>query len=398
MSQKRRDNRNRVLRTGESQKKDGRYVFKYLDAHRKPRFVYSWKLVETDRVPQGKRPCVALREREREILRDLEDGIDHLGGQMTVSQLYERYTRCRANVRPGTVRARGQLARLLSEDELGARRIETVKPSDARGWARRMSARGYAFATVNNHKRSLKAAFYTAVQDDLVRKNPFDFKLCEVVGNDTAPKVPLSAEQAEALLSFVRTDAVYCRYYDALVVLLGTGLRISELCGLTESDIDLEGRSIHVTHQLLRADGGGCRVTGTKTPSSVRDVYMGERVLAAMRRAMARRDPAHGDVIDGHRGFIFLNSRGAPMTGQAYAGAFRGMVRKYAKREIGPELPATVTPHTMRHTFCTSMALAGMNPKCLQYVMGHADIKMTLGYYAHVTSGSAMAEMSRFAP
>ena len=54
-----------------------------------------------------------------------------------------------------------------------------------------------------------------------------------------------------------------------------------------------------------------------------------------------------------------------------------------------------MTPHTMRHTFCTRMANAGMNPKALQYIMGHANIVMTLNYYAHATFQSAQAEMAR---
>ena len=54
-----------------------------------------------------------------------------------------------------------------------------------------------------------------------------------------------------------------------------------------------------------------------------------------------------------------------------------------------------MTPHTMRHTFCTRMANAGMNPKALQYIMGHANIVMTLNYYAHATFHSAQEEMER---
>lgn len=54
-----------------------------------------------------------------------------------------------------------------------------------------------------------------------------------------------------------------------------------------------------------------------------------------------------------------------------------------------------VTPHTFRHTFCTRMAEAGMNPKALQYIMGHASIQMTLDYYAHASFESAKSEMER---
>ena len=70
MSEKRRDNKNRILRTGESQRKDGRYAYKYIDTFGKPQFVYSWKLVPTDKTPAGKRDDIALREKEKEIQKD----------------------------------------------------------------------------------------------------------------------------------------------------------------------------------------------------------------------------------------------------------------------------------------------------------------------------------------
>ncbi|MCB6478622.1 site-specific integrase, partial [Emergencia timonensis] len=106
-------------------------------------------------------------------------------------------------------------------------------PSDAKEWALRMKDKGFSYNTINNHKRSLKASFYIAIQDDCVRKNPFDFKLSEVIENDTKEKVALTEEQEQALLSFIKTDNVYHKYYDDVLILLKTGLRISELCGLT---------------------------------------------------------------------------------------------------------------------------------------------------------------------
>ena len=60
------------------------------------------------------------------------------------------------------------------------------------------------------------------------------------------------------------------------------------------------------------------------------------------------------------------------------------------------QLP-NITPHSLRHTFCTRMANAGMNPKALQYIMGHANITMTLDYYTHVDACSVKAEMERLA-
>lgn len=79
MAEKRRDNKGRILRTGESQRKDGRYAYKYTDSTGKPQFVYAWKLVATDKTPTGKRDDISLREKEAEINRDIADGIDAVG-------------------------------------------------------------------------------------------------------------------------------------------------------------------------------------------------------------------------------------------------------------------------------------------------------------------------------
>ena len=144
-SEKRRDNKNRVLRTGESQRKDGRYVYNYIDTFGKPQSVYSWKLVPTDKIPAGKRKDISLREKEEEIQKDIFDGIDTIGKKMTVCQLYAKQIRHRANVKEGTKQGRGQLMRILREDKLGACPIEKVRLSDAKEWALRMKEKGYAY-------------------------------------------------------------------------------------------------------------------------------------------------------------------------------------------------------------------------------------------------------------
>ena len=56
-----------------------------------------------------------------------------------------------------------------------------------------------------------------------------------------------------------------------------------------------------------------------------------------------------------------------------------------------------VTPHVCRHTFCSRMASAGMNPKTLQYIMGHSDIGVTLNTYTHIGYDEAADEMIRIA-
>ena len=394
MSEKRRDSKNRILQSGESQRPDGRYQYKYTDAFGELKFAYSWKLVPTDKIPAGKRPDISLREKIKQIQKDLDDGIDTIGKKMTVCQLYAKYIRQRGNVKRGTKKGRKQLMNLLSEDKLGAASIENVKLSDAKEWALSMQEKGIAFNTISNHKRSLKAAFFLAVQDDCLRKNPFDFNINEVLNDDTELKVPLSPEQEKELLNFIQEDKVYQKYYDEIVILLETGLRVSELCGLTDTDLDFEKGYVKVDHQLLRSAEDGFYIETPKTESGIRQIPMTAAASEAFKRVLKNRKGAKPIIIDGYAHFLFLNRDGLPKTAANYDAMFKCLLKKYNKYHEAP-LPKVMTPHTMRHTFCTKKANAGMNPKALQYIMGHANIVMTLNYYAHANFDSAKAEMDR---
>ena len=390
MSEKRRDNKGRILRTGESQRADGRYMYKYVNRAGETKVVYSWKLVATDRVPKGKRDDLSLREKEREIQRDLEDGIDTKGKKMTLCELYAKKTAQRINVKKNTLAGRKYLMDALKQDKLGSRSIDSIKPSDAKEWAVRMKEKGYGFKTISNYKRSLKASFYMAIEDDYVRKNPFDFQLSEVIDDDSESRQALSEEQEEKLLSFLQYDTVYQKHYDDVLILLKTGLRISELCGLTVQDLDFENHTLNINHQLLR-NQEGYYIETPKTKCGIRKVPMSEEAGKAFQRVLKRKKTGKGIVIDGYRNFLFLNQKGMPMTACYYTSTLRNIVKKYNKYHDEP-LPK-ITPHILRHTFCTRLAQKNMNPKNLQYIMGHSSIMITLNLYAHASQTGANMEM-----
>ena len=390
MSEKRRDNKGRILRTGESQRADGRYMYKYANRAGETKVVYSWKLVATDRVPKGKRDDLSLREKEREIQRDLEDGIDTKGKKMTLCELYAKKTAQRINVKKNTLAGRKYLMDALKQDKLGSRSIDSIKPSDAKEWAVRMKEKGYGFKTISNYKRSLKASFYMAIEDDYVRKNPFDFQLSEVIDDDSESRQALSEEQEEKMLSFLQYDTVYQKYYDDVLILLKTGLRISELCGLTVQDLDFENHTLNIDHQLLR-NQEGYYIETPKTKCGIRKVPMSEEAGKAFQRVLKRKKTGKGIVIDGYRNFLFLNQKGMPMTACYYTSTLRNIVKKYNKYHDEP-LPK-ITPHILRHTFCTRLAQKNMNPKNLQYIMGHSSIMITLNLYAHASQTGANMEM-----
>ncbi len=198
-------------------------------------------------------------------------------------------------------------------------------------------------------------------------------------------------------LNFVKSDKIYSKHYDDLIILLGTGLRISELCGLTDSDIDLENRVISITHQLLKDSELGYYIAPPKTKSGFRQIYMSEDVYQALVRVIQKRRNTKSFKVDGYSNFLFLKQDGCPKIANTYESAIKGMVKKYYKYLPNAiELPNIMTPHTMRHTFCTNMANMGMNPKALQYIMGHSNIQMTLNYYTHATYESAKSEMQKY--
>ena len=343
MAIKRKDSKGRILQTGESQRKDGRYVYKYLNQCGEPKFLYSWRLNPTDPLPKGKRECESLREKEKELQRDELDGIDSSGKKISVCQLYEKQNRLKPNVRKGTVNGRNQLMNLLQEDKFGNMMIDSVKPSDAKEWALRMSKKGYAYQTINNYKRSLKASFYTAVNDDLIRKNPFNWNLSDILTDDTKHKEALTKEQTEKLLEFAKNDKVYQKYYNAIVVLLNTGLRISELCGLTDKDIDFENGFINVNHQLSK-DKDGYHITEPKTESGIRKIPMLEVTRKALQEQMDSRKGIKKVRINGYSDFLFHTANGYPVYSTVYTTALSNLVKKHNKMYKDDILPS-ITPH-----------------------------------------------------
>ena len=390
----RRDNRRRILRTGESQNKEERYVYKYINSLGEQKFIYSWKLVPTDRVPKGKRDDISLREKIAEVQRDLSDGIDTAGKKMTVCQLYEKKNNLRKNIRRNTVKGRQQFMNVLKKDPFGSMSIDSVKQSDAKEWAIRMSENGIAYNSIKNYMRSLRASFYMAIQDDYVRKNPFDFVLSDILDDTRKEKTALSLEQEEALLTFAKSDRTYKKYYDELVILLETGLRISEFCGLDLNvAVDMKNKSILVEHQLLKDTETGYYIEKPKTKSGIREIPMTDKAYDAFQRLIKSRKKTEPIVIDGYSNFLMLNGKGLPQVASSYNMVLKGLVKKYNKTH-DDELPE-ISPHSLRHTFCTKMANKGMTPNTLQYIMGHSDISMTLNYYAHGSFGSAKAEMER---
>ena len=396
MSEKRRDNRGRVLRFGESQRQDGRYAFKYKDSDGSVKFVYSWRLDKNDRTPAGKKRELSLREKEKQIEHDLFDHIVSNGGNYTVLELVKKYVSLKTGVRHNTEANYNFVINIIAKADFGKLRIDKVHLSDAKGWLIKLQKEGRGYSTIHSVRGVLRPAFQMAVDDDLIRKNPFNFELASVIVNDSVTREAITRKQERDFLSFIQADEHFSRYYDGIYILFHTGLRISEFCGLTIGDIDFKEMRINVNHQLQRKRDMTYVVEPTKTTSGTRMVPMTKEVADCFRRILANRiKPKVEPMIDGYTGFLFLDKNEMPMVALHWEKYFKHILDKY-NSIYKVQLPK-ITPHVCRHTFCSNMAKSGMNPKTLQYIMGHSDISVTLNTYSHVGFEDAKEELSRVA-
>ena len=369
----------------------------YIDEDGKEKNVYSWRLDKNDPMPKGKKREPSLREKEKQIEADLFDRIVTNGGNYTVLELVEKYVSLKTGVRHNTVAGYKTVINMLKKESFGNLRIDKVRLSDAKAWLiklQQIDGRGYS--SIHSIRGVLRPAFQLAVDDDLLRKNPFEFELASVIVNDSVTREAITRKQQRDLLKFIQEDKHFSRYYDAIYILFHTGLRISEFCGLTVSEIEFGEMRIKVDHQLQRTVQMQYVIEEPKTDKGIRYVPMTEAVAACFRRIIAnRKTPKVEPMVEGYAGFLFLDKNDMPMVALHWEKYLEHIIQKY-NRIYRIQMPK-VTPHVCRHTFCSNMAKSGMNPKTLQYIMGHADISVTLNTYTHVNFDDAKEEVYRIA-
>ncbi len=392
MSGKRRDNKGRILMVGEFQLKDGSYIYRYTDKMGKRCQLRSWKLTKADITPRGKKDASPLRDQENDLMVLIGKGVYSDGS--TVSELVERYIKTRTGVSPSTRTGYKTVQRFLDKDEFGERPIYSIKYSDAKLFLIRVQSEGRSYSSVHAIRSVLRPAFQMAMEDQTIPFNPFNFELAKVLINDSVQREAISNADERKFLKFVQEDPYYCKYYEGIYILFKTGLRISEFCGLTKSDIDLKNKTLTVDHQLQRTTEGKYIIRTPKTKAGIRTLPISDDVCDCFREILKRRvNPKVEPMIDGKSGFLYLDKNGRPMVSMHWGKYFQHILEKYNKI-YKVQLPK-ITPHVARHTYCTNMAKKEVSAKTLQYLMGHSDISVTMNVYTHLGLQDAQEELAR---
>lgn len=411
MSEKRKDKKGRILRNGESQRTDGKYMFRYTGSDGKRYTVYSWKLVDTDKMPDGKRGCVALRDMEKQILKDLDDDIRTSDAEsMSVNDLFDLFMELRTDLRETTRHNYTVLYNKHVRDVIGYRIIRTVRHTDIQKMYMSMiQDNGLKASTVQSVHSVVYQIFDNAVQDHILRVNPSANALKtlrKLINTEQEKRHALTEEEQARFIDFVYSNRTYGRWGPLFTVLLGTGMRIGEALGLRWCDCDFESNTISVNHILLykESESKGTyeyRISEPKTTAGKRIIPMFKEVKETLLKLKERRKHPNWEpfVVDNYTDFIFLNNNGKVFTPGAVHGAIQNIVTIYNREEFflaeeehrEPCYLPKFSAHILRHTFCTRMCENETNVKIVQDVMGHRNVTTTMDVYNEATASKKKA-------
>lgn len=405
MQAKRRDNKGRVLWSGEVQRADGKYMFRYTDNEGQRHSVYSWKLVSTDKVPDGKRCGDALRDLEKQIMRDLEDHIRTAeAGKTTVDSLFSAFMDVRTDLRETTRCNYRCLYDSYVKEHFGHKPVKNIRHTDIQKlYVHMVQELSLKQSTVQSVHAILYQVFENAVMDNVIRLNPAANalkSLRKIVGHDQTKRHALTIEEQARLIDYVYHNKLYAKWGTLFTVLLGTGMRIGEALGLRWDDCDFEGDVISVNHALLykNSECGGYRyrISEPKTKAGIRLIPMFADVKAALlRERSAKTSKTNAQfVVDGYTNFIFLNNNGKVYTQATFFDAIQSITNDYNREEFfnaeregrDPVYLPKMSAHIFRHTFCTRLCENITDIKVVQDVMGHKNSSTTMDVYNDATA------------
>mgnify|MGYP003292958553 CR=1 FL=1 len=406
MSKSRKDNRGRVLRKGESQRSDGRYVYQYVDPNGKRCSFYSKDLLE-------------LREKEKRLEKDLLDGIkNYCEGKATLNYVFDRYISTKYDLKENTRANYKYMYDRFVRQTLGKRMITEIRYSDVIFfYYSLLNDKKVKANTLESIHTVLHPTFQMAVRDNIIRTNPSDGVMAQIKkqpGRNHGVRHALTVEQQRAFINYVENNPTFYHWMPFFKFLLGTGCRIGEAIGIRWEDVNFEKREININHSLVYyskeyKEHPMCTfsISLPKTDAGIRIIPMMDAVYDALQIELkAQEEYGFNETeIDGMKGFIFTNRFGNVHNPQAVNRAIKRIYEAYNAEEVvkaarehrEPILIPHFSCHHLRHTFCSRFCENETNLKVIQAIMGHANIETTMDIYAEVTDMKKHESMKNLA-
>ena len=342
----------------------------------------------------GKRKSVSVygataaecRKELKKVRGRIEDGKPAKDAPDTVASWLERWreSSLAASDRKATTKSLyGSLSRKhLEATDIGAKRLDRLKPSDVESLIVELRAKKLADSTVRQVYTVLRQALDVAVRDGLLASNPVAKVKRPGVARTEARYLP-SADVVRLLEA-----AKGLRYYVAVVLMAATGLRRGEAAGLLWSDLDLDKGELTVRHTLSRVDGA-LVLTEPKTDRSRRKVPLHAGVVTALKQWRAQQ--AQERRVAGDQwtdtGVVFATELGTMVDPRNLLRTVELAAKKARIEGVGA--------HTMRHSAAVAWLEGGVHIKAAADLLGHSSISITGDLYGHTSDDTAKAAVDQ---
>ena len=390
MVERRKDKKGRVLKEGETQRKDGTYDFRWRTSDGKRHSVYAKTLDE-------------LRAKEEKIRRDKSDGIRTDAQNVTLNDIYDLWVQLKKGIKDNTFQNYQYMYNQFVYPDFGKLKITQIKRSDIRRFYNLLAdERHVKIRTIENIHTVLFQVLNLAVEEEYLRNNPSSNAMKELKQThnfEMEKRRALTIKEQELFIKYISETKDCYRWKPIFTIMINTGLRVGELTGLRWDDVDFENNTISINHTLVyynhKVNGCYFSVNTPKTKAGYRTIPMIDVVKNAFleERKYQKESGVPQDIkIDGYTNFIFINRYGN-VQGQAVLNkALRLIMRdcnEWVLDNVKKNEEIVLLPrfscHSLRHTFATRMVEAGINIKVIQDVLGHSDISTTMNIYAEAT-------------
>lgn len=395
-SNKCKDKKGRVLRSGESQRKDGKYEYKYEDTDGVRRSLYSWRLVSTDVLPPGKQSDLSLREKIGDLNEDLAKGNNIRKSKMTLNEWIELYLAIKKFANLTYENYLFYYRKAIRNSELGKKQVGLIKKSDIKRFYAQQSQGGYADGMIQILHKIIRPSLELAVEDEIIGKNPAN-SCCSQYHDAKNRQAMTKQEQSiffNDILKYVKQRDKFELIYMLIIEL---SCRVNELIGLTWNDVDIKKRVVNIDHGLVyRKKDGKMRfyITSGTSKNVKRRLPMTNLAYDCFRKLHENRLKHRSKVvIDGYSDFVFVTGVGTPLNPNSMNTRLNKAVAKY-KNETGNDFPE-ISNHIFRHSGCTNMAEAEMDVNVMMHIMGHRDLKLIMQVYDSVNFERIKRQMNK---
>lgn len=257
---------------------------------------------------------------------------------------------------------------------------------------------GKKHSTMTNLKSCLTAVFESAVDEDVILKNPA--RNLQIPQTEVKKRVAMDPEQIKLFMEYVRNSPQYSNTYPEFLFLFNTGVRVGEMAGLTWDNIDFENNVITINKTVNRYRkkdfGFTVALASPKSRTSIRTFPMNDEVRKMFLKEKFRDTPPaaplpfvddSGNIRRQVKNIVFSNSFGNAWNEPGFLCLINRIIEAYNREaeETKRKKLENFCPHMARHTYTSFAYSAGADVKAVSEILGHASTSVTLDTYAHLT-------------